>query len=614
TASGEWSYGDVVLLFRAMTSSDIYENALRKRGIPCTSSGGRSFLERREVADLIAATRYAQDPGDSVALLTLLRSPVAGLSDDEIALMAGKDGRGLPSAIEKDERLSLVCELPSMAAHMRPSEIMRRAINEAGLEVLWSRLDPSGAANMNMDRLVTIARDLEREMPTTLANFNSFMKEMRARGGRLGDSPAGTESGNAVRLMTVHAAKGLEFPVVFLPDLMRSMPRNKNHYIFSRGDAGSGSGISFKKRNPDQPFGSRIATDRFTKFMDEEALRDEKESKRLLYVAMTRAKGALVFPMHDGIKTKGTWHEWMGKTLREHGGKEIALRVEAPAPRTSEAEGQGIAGVDLLSPPAQRARASSSRLLSVSALDSYSICPMLYYLKYVLGLPASEVTRRDTGRIEPNVYGSIVHAMLARATDDAGELIAVAISEGLANGVDVNERSAKELVADAKKAIELAHRGRISVGFRELPFELTAEGSIISGTIDWLLPVSGGFEVIDFKTGLKEMAKAEARAEQYEMQMQAYSLAAEAITGGRVLATNLVFPSAGLTLRREMDDTRRTEARENIRRIVGGIEACDYAVAKSPPCASCIFHRNGMCWEDRMRKRGRSKKAISGSD
>ncbi len=602
-ASGEWQLGDVVLLMRAMTSADIYEGALRKRLIPCTSSGGRGFLERREIADLLAATRFARGPEDGVALLTLLRSPIAAISDDELAVMAGGDGRGLFSAVKGDERLALISELPSMAAHMRPSEIMRRIINDAGLEALWLRLDPSGAANLNMDRLVTIARDLEREVPTTLSEFNSFMEEMRARGARLGDSPSGADSANAVRIMSVHSAKGLEFPVVFLPDLMRPLPANRNQWIFARGDAGAGGGVAFRKRNPDQPFGSRIATERFTRLSDDESQREEKESKRLLYVAMTRAAETLVLPVHEDLKARDTWHDWVVRALEKHGGRELAKRIDAGDAGRGAAAGAAIPTAHAPSISRARRRCCASHRLSVSALDSYSVCPMLYYLKYVLGLPASEVARGNTHRMEPNVYGSIVHAMLARSTKDEDELRAVAAAECLANGVEPNDKVIRELVADAIEAIDLAGASDLGEGFREMPFELIFGESTISGTIDWLRPADGGYEIVDFKTGIEDASKAKARAEEYELQMQAYALAAEAITHKDVAATRLVFPSAGAIVKRAMDEKRRRNAAKNIAEIVSGIEARDYAVRADPPCEGCIFHRNSMCWEDRLRKK-----------
>jgi ATP-dependent helicase/nuclease subunit A len=617
--AGKWEYGDVVLLFRAMSAAEIYEAALRRRRIPCSSIGGRGFLKRTEVADLMATLRYAKDPDDKVSMLTLLRSPIVSLSDDELATMAGEDGYGLPSSIAREPRLALINELPSMAEHMRPSEILRRVINESGLELLWAGLDRSGAAIANMDRLVTIARDLEREVPTTLSDFTYYMREMRERGARMGDVPPESAGGGSVRLMTVHAAKGLEFPVVFLPDLARKPPARSKQWIFSRGDAGAAGGVAFKERDPGKPFGSRVATERFKRLSGDETARDGMESKRLLYVAMTRAIDSLVIPVHEGIKDKGTWHGWLKESLAKE-------KVGRSAPKKTKAVRSGEEGLGVVEAyrPKEYSGGSAMRL-SVSQLDSYSVCPMQYYLKYVLGLPASEVTRDEPERLEPNVYGSIVHAMLARASEDEEELAAAARSECLVQGVSAGEKRMKDFMGDARAAIRLAGQKEIAKGARELPFEIRAGASTISGTIDWLKPVGGGLEIVDYKTGTEKKAKLEGKAEQYEVQMQAYSLAAETIAGQDVVATTLVFPAANDVVRREMTPARRKAARSNIETIVAGIEARDYeinpeqippsragsrrvdtelsrSIKVKPPCEGCIYKRNGMCWESRKKR------------
>ncbi len=610
-AAGRRGFGDWAILMRAMTDVEIYEAALRRHRIPCTTAGGRGFLERPEVADLMAALRFAHDPRDAVALLTLMRSPIGALSDDRIVELAGGDGRALFASLEREEELGLIRELPALAVHMRPSELLRRVINACGLEAIWGRLDPSGAANLNLDRLMTLSRALEREMPTPLSEFSAFLQEMRGRGEKLCDTPAGADARQAVRLMSVHAAKGLEFPVVILPDLFRPAPTHRDPWIFARGDGGEGSGVAFKQRDPQNPFGTRLATERFDRLLQEEKLREGNESRRLLYVAMTRAASQLVLPVHGEVRGKGHWHEWIREALRSHDGAGAFAAIDAgsitAAPRT---EARPDAGAAVAARPRDRGMTSH---LSVSALESYGVCPMLYYLKYVLGLPASEVSRSEPERIAPNVAGSIVHALLAAATEDDEELRALARAEAFAAGISPAKRELQEFVGIARKAIELSGRERLAQGLRELPFEYAVNGSLISGTIDWLLPAEGGLEIVDFKTGLAESARAEARAAQYEVQLQAYALAAEAITGEPVAATSLVFPEAGSLVRHAWDAKRRESGQRAIARICGGIAACDYAVPAAPPCESCIFHRNAMCWEDRTRKHGTKSKGSTTS-
>ena len=104
---------------------------------------------------------------------------------------------------------------------------------------------------------------------------------------------------------------------VFLPDLARRPPANRKQWIFARGGAGAECRVAFRKRNPDQPFGKRIRTERFERLASIESREEERESQRLLYVAMTRAMDALVLPIHDEIRDKESWHAWLKEVLRE---------------------------------------------------------------------------------------------------------------------------------------------------------------------------------------------------------------------------------------------------------------------------------------------------------
>nr|HPM41365.1 ATP-dependent helicase [bacterium] len=313
--------GDVVCLFRALTSVAPYEAALRGEGVPAIVSGGRGLLGRREVADLMAALTFAADPRDERALLTLLRSPMFSLSDDEILLLSAEGGKLRDSAV-RHPSCGALGELLRLAPHLRPSEFLRRAVDLTGYEAAVSRIDPSGGMAANVDRFTTMAQSIESELPIPLANFAGFVGDLRARSARLGDPPAAGDTARAVRLMSVHAAKGLEFPVVFLPDLFHGGSSHRDPWIFSRGGAtGAKPGFAFKQRDPERPFDKPEATERFKKLLAEEKAEGELEMKRLLYVAMTRARDLLVLPLHGDASRAGPWHGWVESAVEAAAGK-----------------------------------------------------------------------------------------------------------------------------------------------------------------------------------------------------------------------------------------------------------------------------------------------------
>ncbi|MFH1830651.1 MAG: ATP-dependent DNA helicase, partial [Pseudomonadota bacterium] len=557
------SYGDIVCLFKALTAVEPYEAALARIGIPYRVSGGRGLLLRQEIIDLISALRWAHDKNDRMAMLGLLRSPIIGLSDDDLAVMAGPDGCDLYKNVLSDPRCALIKELPEMALHMRPSEIMRRVINDTGYEYICGSLDPSGAMFANVDRLMTVARNIEREVPTPLHDFVGFLKEMRAQSARLGDPPA-SDIKNAVRLMTVHAAKGLEFPIVILPDLFHGSSKASGKWVFSRG-----KGVAFTKKDPLKPFGERIKTERFKKLVEHESDEEMLESQRLLYVAMTRAMNTLVLAIHDGLKKIGTWHEWVGNALKNKKGGTKRIEIETVDTPPCKNLSDTFCVLDAAAKGRMHKRLAP---FTVTELESYDLCPMQYYLKYVLGLPSSSITGEQE-EIERNIFGSIVHATLSHAMDDENELSQIIRGECLAHGVSFDARMTDKALREVRKAIDLAGRNEIHLGMREMPFEWQIADATVSGSIDWLRPERDGFCVIDFKTG-------NADPKQYDLQLKAYALAAEAITDKKVISTNLIFAGAGRTLRVAMTDKRRHEGQKRIAQIIEAIGKQDYNVKK----------------------------------
>jgi ATP-dependent helicase/nuclease subunit A len=613
-AAGKLRGGSVACLFRALTSVDPYEAAFRRHGIPCRLAGGRGLLDRQEIVDLMAVLSWAAHPDDTLALLTLLRSPLVGLSDDDLAILAGPDGRALAAGAAADPRCQLAAELTEMGRHLRPSEILRRVLASSGYETICDRLDPSGAATANIDRFLAVAAGIEREVPTTLSDFTAFIAELRIRGARLGDPPAGAAADDAVRCMTVHAAKGLEFPIVILPDLFHRPASHSSRWIFTRGGAKGAAGIAFKRKDPEHPFASPEATPRFTELLERERLEEELESKRLLYVAMTRAREQLCLPIHAAIDREGPWHRWLRSILAEaHGDRDASVarwRPHGKARPPQEPKALPVRAAPKPKPPRCEGMA-----LTVSQLESYDRCPLQYRLKYLLGLPSGELAGGDPEWLEANVFGTVVHGALAAAIAEPHELHEILRAQCCACGLFPEEGNLRHAAKQVQRAIDLGGRERLAEGHREFPFEWRVEGRTVVGSIDWLRPAAGGLEVVDFKTGDLKAQRVPERAEAYSLQLIAYALAAEAATGTPVLATTLIFPGPGEVVAEEVDARRRREGMARIRAILAGIDAGDMAVREHPPCPTCPYHHNALCWEDRAsrphkRSRQRSRNSV----
>ncbi len=594
---------DIVLLFQALTAVAPYESALRRSGVPFRLFGGRGLLGRQEIADLLAALAFAADPTDEVALLGLLRSPLVGLSDDDLVLLAGPEGETLRANALRDPRCALLGDLTAMAAHRRPSEILRHVLDATGFELLCARLDPTGGMNANVDRFRALAEGCERQEPTPLADFTRFVRELQAQSARLGDPPAAGDAAQAVRLMTVHAAKGLEFPVVLLPDLFRKPHTSGGSWQFGRA-----SGIGFKIKDPLHPFGERTPSERYKAIHVEERAGEEAESKRLLYVAMTRARGLLLLPTHPGLTKPGPWLSWLAPLIER----------SAECHRFVAADGAITGPFDELRIEDKRDEERStfafpghvSRVtchvtsFTVSQLESYARCPQEYRLKYVLGAPACDLLTEGEERLPANVVGSIVHAVLERYDPTRPrELKALVETACVAHDVLPDAKAQRRIRAVVDAAAALPLFAEAVAGEREVRFDWQLGSIRINGTIDWLRPVDGGVEVLDFKTDRLEETAVPERAREYDLQLVCYALAAEAAGAGPVQTTALAFLHLGVVHREAWNDARRTDGREQIKRIVDAIHEENFAVtAEKPPCFKCPYHHNGLCWEDRLKR------------
>ena len=590
---GTFRYGDITCLFQAMTTITEYETLFKKHFIPYRFYGGRGLLERQEIRDLIFTLRYAVDPKDDVALLGLLRSPLIGFSDDECARMAGPDGERLREAIRNDERVSLLGFLEAAAKHLRPSEILESTIDRTGYEYVCALLDPSGGMQANIDRLITLAKSIEEEEPSPLPSFVMFLTRLRERSARLGDPPAAGFGGDAVSCMTVHTAKGLEFPVVILADTLRQQPKATGPWRFLRKE-----GVGFKLKDWERPFGERRDTERFNNLVLIDEMEAQEELKRLLYVAMTRARDLLIIPVHAVEKSAGKWHEWLLPTVKKAPANELC-QIAFQANDAQIQKGKERISSPAFSKRVPQKRLRHAKIYTVSELESFDRCPHEYYLKYVLGLPANDILADREKGLAANVRGSIIHGIIEKYDPLK--------KEGLDNLIklecfEASVTSDHTIINDIKKVISNFENNPLAreAGRREVRFDWRFHDAIITGSIDWLRPVSAesmrGFEIVDFKTDSINADEVATRAREYDLQLVTYALAARSALGLPITATTLYFLEPNILSTKPMDERRIKEGKTRITAILDSIMRDEYAVrALEPPCYRCPFRRNKMC-------------------
>lgn len=596
---GEASFGDIVCLFQTLTGASSYEVAFRQTNIPCRFYGGLGFLGRQEISDLLAALYWAANPHDKISLLALLRGPLIGLSDDDLVELAGPDGKNLPLAVLTDHRCRLLNDIQQMSLSLRPSEMIKEVLSLTNYERICDALDPSGGATANIERLVALAASIERQEPMPLADFAGFLMELEEHSARLADPPAEADDTDTVRCMTVHAAKGLEFPIVILPDLFRSPPQTGRTWKFVRG-----KGIAFKLKDRTRPFATRRESEHYTHLKESEALAAKAELMRLLYVAMTRAREIIAFPVHRGMKKEGPWQQWLLPIID----KSIArneVRVWYPSKKSKD--DFSVSKFEIRNPVSvsQMSKLNpKTSTFTVSQLECYDRCPQEYFLKYDLCLPARNIMQDNTKGLTANVFGSIVHGVLKRfATSQNEELTSIIKTECIACGIFPDEESTNIIKHAIDSALQLPIISKLLEGEREIHFDWRVGDKIITGAIDWLIPKNNGYEIVDFKTDDVEKERIPERATYYDLQMVCYALAIKAATGKEVLATTIAFLKPKAIHTTQMNQHRQEQGSEKISSIISSITKKNFSIQGIPPCITCPYHHNGMCWEDRLTHR-----------
>ncbi|HVS28406.1 MAG TPA: UvrD-helicase domain-containing protein, partial [Solirubrobacteraceae bacterium] len=305
--------GEVVVLLRATGDISLYERALSERGIPTYVVGGRGFWDQREVSDLLAYLAVLANPRDELRLYELLASPFAGVSTDAFVILGaavrdgdrdawsllsspdGPQGELSAADLERVECLLrlIAAERPGVGRHAI-EQLIARALARSGFEAaLLAR--PGGPRRLaNVRKLMRLAREHEALHGPSLRAFvdrvQALASDPAEREGEAPlepEGPAGGDAVPAVRLMTIHRAKGLEFPVVCVADLGRARPSDSEVFKLSADGR-----VGAKLLTLDG--GARVPAFAFEAIAAAQASAADAEERRLFYVAMTRAQERLI--------------------------------------------------------------------------------------------------------------------------------------------------------------------------------------------------------------------------------------------------------------------------------------------------------------------------------
>lgn len=549
-------YGDFAVLVAKNSHFKIIERGLLERGIPYVVFAGRGFLNRQEVIDFENLLYFLGNPQDSHALLGALRSPMFALSDDtvhELFLTMREEDRSLTlwEALLKavstrrsgyEYVLRAVSELRRFmddAARLSLTALIRKIIQKTCYDLALMSAENGRQRSRNLWKLVSLAKEHEE------LSFFEFAKRLTLmRDFELKQTDAPFESHDSVKLMTIHASKGLEFPAVALPCLSGRVLGQDRKLIFHRN-----YGFALDTSRGDSE--SRPAWYRYAKQLDQDM--EIAERKRLLYVAMTRARDYLgLFLERDIGQQQESFRQWLAEVL------DIDFHDESEENRLRSVRFDGgsteyvVSMENRVSVTPSEAELAKNRLavLEEESIDCSEPAPSL--MEAVLPEPVSPTSRwrgwtRVTpgkGGVEPldaTVVGVYLHSVLEHLPEslerpDRFTQESIAMMQG---SVVAHPEKLKMLLNEGDKLLDIFYDSELFVLMKnakrrltELPYVFISDSGIESRRPDLLIEdESGKWFIIDYKTDDIPESAMPQQARRHAAQLEGYCRDIRQLTG-----------------------------------------------------------------------------------
>ena len=652
-------YGDIAILSNTRNPFPAIERALADLGIPFVKDGGREFFNGREVQDILAALRVLENPLDEVALLTMLRSPLFGWGDRDLArLRAAAGGNTLWSAMRTFEpeettadraTYTKIRNLRQAASVSPPVRLIELFCDVTAYRAALLCL-PRGRAHVaNIDKLIEFARATALLDGSSLTSFLNRATLAEKYLGNETDAPANSVGDDAVVLSTIHGAKGLEWPVVMLAGLDSDYARTE---VTSRYYAPEGALIlQIKREGGEKPLKSAANA----ALIDAAKARDEAEGRRLFYVGMTRARERVILtstysypePKFEPSRLDKPV-KWLAaglgivapaaeasidtlgaSTIRvEHFSRERLEKVRDDAGQQLDAvldaarravrsgdpvvwespngDGSEIDAIvsRVTSREAQLATAVRAlALTTVTQLVYFFRCPLVYYFDLVLQVDENPRRRGKGGTVAAKQLsaldrGTRVHDLLERADFTAAPIVE---AERLVAQLD--DVAPEEIVTIAGMLRSVLSdplidrlRGAKRIE-REYPFFLDLGGTTVHGKIDLVFEdANGSGVVVDYKSNdLSARGRLTTLTELYRPQIELYALASKRAGLIEPNEGSLYFLNGPTAVALPVDAERLDVAEERASNALARIARSAWDTEPGEKCRSCGYRRRGYC-------------------
>ncbi len=535
--------GDIAILFRTRESHREFEGALERRGILSYVYKGLGFFDADEIKDVLAMLWYLADPLSDLRAAAWLRSRFVRFSDEGLRRLAPRlseailsdelpetsldesDARGLAAAREAASRWRRLVD------RMPPAELLDLVLQDSAYawEMRGSRHQQ---ARENLKKFRGLVRRIQNRGYATLGRLVAHIDRLA-----VGDEAnAVIDAHDAVNLMTIHAAKGLEFPIVFIVNLSRGTGNRRAPIRVGTDASGEDASVA--------------VGDFQSEFDEDEPERDREETKRLLYVAMTRARDRLYLSsaLKDGRiqPGRGSLAEVLPEALLDQfscawsGGEFVQWRASSGAthtlrvcPSPGVGEAQPVAGVPRGDDPEWQ--------------DDFGPVEDVGQRRRSAGDVAAGIDRQNEtfkGTESNRLLGTLVHRLLQRvgvvhqmSSSHLRDVVASLLRPEEAAQVPDLEPLLVQTVGTYQTITQQPDLRELYLApevLHEVPFTMKVDGDIVRGTLDCLVRSSSDrVTVLEFKTGRPRP--------EHQAQLEIYRQAATRVFPGAAVTVRLVY-------------------------------------------------------------------------
>lgn len=633
---------DIAILFRNIKNISVYEETLYKHQLPFITIGGTGFYARPEIRDIISLLSIINNPFDDISLVRILKGPLYRISNSTLQKLANlkpykeiedeekdvikKETYPLYDALEKVDGLNISDEEKTSLERLRKfidESIFKK--NEVSLAYfLYDLIRKSGYINYiqtlspierqrsmaNIDKFYQLVSQFEeKNLFPVLEDFIFYLKEITRQETVESEERYGVE--DVIQLMTIHQAKGLEFPVVFVANI--------SPYNFP-------AKVRFPKYYFDPEEGFLYGDDKEEKEKINKKYRKHfvPEEERLLYVAMTRAKVKLILSgivKEDRKKTiqKSRFMDYFFEsqnrklalkekytTLLVDAGKLFPIKEEWKDKKYKKALSSEEPKIDIEEVSHYLDFKYSSgktknlkKSFNVTELAVFENCPLQYKYRYVMGILLDDI-EGDVGeeKMDRSAFGMVMHKMLQefvlfKEQKKWDEEKIFSRFKRLAKAYGIAEENIKYLYSSQVQKIlnnflesdYNPYKNKEKVKIVEGNFHLNLKGFLIKGTIDRIDYIGKGcFEISDYKT------TESINIDKYNLSMQLYKIGAEKVLGFTpVTKLTLYYLRHGKAVSLKIEDSQ--DILRKVEEIISQINQGNYNVSKKggKDCTFCKF-------------------------